>query len=178
LFLTYSSIVGFHVPYLFELQAERAGGQEQPAAIKPAAPKGNAAKENAKAEPPAQPKGETEQKPTEKAQPANPAQAAAPKAPAVDRENPAPAEKAADVPMPPQKFALLVLLFLMTVIGFLYSMPVQVAIHDPLLGVIFSFALWEAWKITRGAKLAFNGPFRVNPDIPKAADEEVIGDGE
>jgi hypothetical protein len=178
LFLTYSSIVGFHVPYLFQLPAEPAGGQEQPAAIKPAAPKGNPAKDKAKAEPPALAKDEKKQKPAEKAKAANPAGAAAPKDAAVDHENPVPAENVPEEPVSLQRFALLLMLLLITVIGSLYSLPVQIAMQDPLLGVIFSFALWEAWKITRGAKLAFNGPFRVNPDIPKAADPEVIGDAE
>jgi hypothetical protein len=45
--------------------------------------------------------------------------------------------------------------------------PVLVAIEDPLSGLIFSFALWEAWRISKGAKLVFNGPFRVMPEKPE-----------
>jgi hypothetical protein len=43
----------------------------------------------------------------------------------------------------------------------LYSIPVVIAMHAPISGLIFGFALWEAWKITKKVQLSFNGPFRV-----------------
>ncbi len=42
-----------------------------------------------------------------------------------------------------------------------YATPVLVAVNSPISGLIFGFALWEAWKINRKVQLAFNGPFRL-----------------
>jgi hypothetical protein len=39
--------------------------------------------------------------------------------------------------------------------------PVIEVFQAPISGLIYSFALWEAWKINKGAQLSFNGPFRV-----------------
>lgn len=50
---------------------------------------------------------------------------------------------------------------LLLLIGFSYSIPVQIAVASPISGLIFSFALWEAWKINRRVDLAFEGPFRL-----------------
>ena len=49
-------------------------------------------------------------------------------------------------------------------IGIAYAIPVYIAIHSPISGLIFGFALWEAWKINRRVHLAFNGPFRLGPE--------------
>jgi hypothetical protein len=59
-----------------------------------------------------------------------------------------------------------------------YIAPVIMAVQNPLSGFIYAFALWEAWKINKGLKLAFNGPFRVSNtirlgDVPP----EVVADG-
>jgi hypothetical protein len=73
----------------------------------------------------------------------------------------------------------LVLLALGVLIGFTYAIPVLVAFQAPISGLIFGFALWEAWKINRRVQLAFNGPFRLGtlhgdePAIqPEEADDE------
>lgn len=73
----------------------------------------------------------------------------------------------------------LVLLALGVLIGFTYAIPVLVAFQAPISGLIFGFALWEAWKINRRVRLAFNGPFRLGtlhgdePAIqPEEADDE------
>ena len=72
-----------------------------------------------------------------------------------------------------------VLIGLGFLIGIAYSLPVLVAFQSPISGLIFGFALWEAWKINRGVQLAFNGPFRLGtlhgdePAIqPEEADDE------
>jgi hypothetical protein len=39
--------------------------------------------------------------------------------------------------------------------------PVLEAVESPISGLIYGFALWEAWKMNRAVKLSFNGPFRV-----------------
>ena len=53
--------------------------------------------------------------------------------------------------------------FLIVTVIVLYTLPVQIAIHAPISGLIYGFALWEAWKITTGFRISFNGPFRVSP---------------
>src|SRR5208282_4601275 len=45
----------------------------------------------------------------------------------------------------------------------LFTLPVQIAINRPISGLIYGFALWEAWRINKGARLVLNGPFRVDP---------------
>jgi hypothetical protein len=72
-----------------------------------------------------------------------------------------------------------VLLALGVLIGFAYAIPVLVAFQAPISGLIFGFALWEAWKINRRVQFAFNGPFRLGtlhghePAIqPEEADDE------
>ena len=56
---------------------------------------------------------------------------------------------------------VVVLLELGVLIGIAYALPVFVAFQAPISGLIFGFALWEAWKINRRVQLAFNGPFRL-----------------
>ncbi|MGA2699724.1 MAG: hypothetical protein ABSH35_01320 [Isosphaeraceae bacterium] len=72
-----------------------------------------------------------------------------------------------------------VLLALGVLIGLAYSLPVLIAFQAPISGLIFGFALWEAWKLNRRVQLAFNGPFRLGtlhgdePAIqPEEADDE------
>ena len=62
-------------------------------------------------------------------------------------------------------------------IGLLYAAPVQDAVQSPILGLIYGFSLWEAWKINKGLRLAFNGPFRVGITGPGSAAAEDAGDG-
>ncbi len=58
-----------------------------------------------------------------------------------------------------------------------YSIPVYAAFSSPIDGLIFGFALWEAWKLNRRLVLAFNGPFRLGKASPDALSPEVIDDG-
>jgi hypothetical protein len=173
LFLTYSSIVGFHVPLLVEQASKPAVGPQQPAATRPGARKENPANEKQKAGAPAPAlelaKGENAQQPPQKAPAANPNDGTVQKAGAVDQKNAPRAKTAPDGPPPLPEFMLSLFVLLARLIGFLYALPVLIAIQDPLSGLIFSFALWEAWKISKGAKLVFNGPFRVNPEKPEIA---------
>ncbi len=177
LFLTYSSIVGFHVPLLLEHATKPAAGPENPAATRPEARKENPANEKQKAAAPAPGKGENAEKPAQKPAAAHPNDGPVQKAPGVDQENAAHAKKARNGPRSLPEYILLLLVFLASVIGLLYSLPVFFAIQDPLLGLIFSFALWEAWKISKGAKLVFNGPFQMKPENPELAMGELQDDG-
>ena len=38
-------------------------------------------------------------------------------------------------------------------IGMLYTIPVQIAIRNPISGLIFGFGLWEAWKIAKRVRV-------------------------
>jgi hypothetical protein len=55
---------------------------------------------------------------------------------------------------------------LLILIGLFYSIPVMIAFHAPISGLIFGFALWEAWKINKMIRPSFNGPFRVAAQPP------------
>ena len=54
-----------------------------------------------------------------------------------------------------------------------YTLPVLVAVNSPISGLIYGFALWEAWKINKKTELAFQGPF----DVVPIADEPAAHDG-
>ncbi len=58
-----------------------------------------------------------------------------------------------------------------------FAMPVLVAYHTPFSGLIYGFALWQAWLINRKTKLVFTGPFRVSAGSDDARSPEVHADG-
>jgi hypothetical protein len=60
----------------------------------------------------------------------------------------------------------------------LFASPLLRAFAQPLTGLIYCFALWEAWRLNRAAKLSFNGPFRVSQSSTTGPGAEVVGDGE
>jgi hypothetical protein len=53
-----------------------------------------------------------------------------------------------------------------------YAIPVLIAVQSPISGLIFGFALWEAWKINRRAELVFRGPFDLGAAL---ADAPALG---
>jgi hypothetical protein len=53
-----------------------------------------------------------------------------------------------------------VVLFFLVLGGLTLTAPIQVAISDPISGLIF--ALWEAWKINIRPKIVISGPFHLN----------------
>jgi len=59
---------------------------------------------------------------------------------------------------------------------FLFALPVLAVISDPISGLIYSFALWEAWRINKGVRLVFNGPFRVSTGESNAPAREDVDD--
>jgi hypothetical protein len=69
-------------------------------------------------------------------------------------------------------------LFVMIVAGIVaaYSLPVLNAIHLPISGFIFAFALWEAWKLNRKVRLMINGPFHLAADQPLDLAAEDLDD--
>ena len=77
----------------------------------------------------------------------------------------------------PKAVLVALLVFLIVLIGISYALPVQIAIHAPISGLIFGFALWEAWKINKGIQLSFNGPFRVSSNVSDEPVSEVDDGG-
>ena len=146
-FLTYSSIVAMHIGLLLGLMAEPGGG---PHPVEKAD------------------RGQAGQPP---APAADGKQAAAPDAEGGDAD-------ARDKEAGPQdlgSFLFAMLRILAIVIGLCYAIPVMVATGYPLAGLIYLFALWEAWKLNRPVQLVFNGPFRLAPaGVAEAGSEEIV----
>jgi len=167
LFLTYSAIAGMLAPFWIEAMINQAQQNGQPGGVAADAP--GKAPANAKAAPPAA-----------KAQPAQ-AKEAPDKEAVADKKDGARAElhengaQAAQEPELPALVAGL-LFFLVHVIGLVYTLPIEMGIGDPLSGLIYSFALWEAWRINKPAQLVFSGPFRVSPEGPPTSKPEVVDD--
>jgi hypothetical protein len=69
------------------------------------------------------------------------------------------------------------LYLLALVIGFFYAYPVLKATQAPISGLIYAFALWEAWKINKPIRLVFNGPFRLGEAGAAAVEPEGVTDG-
>jgi hypothetical protein len=44
--------------------------------------------------------------------------------------------------------------------------PIVVAFHNLIGALIIGFALWEAWKLNRGKRVKFDGPFSLNGGTP------------
>jgi hypothetical protein len=105
---------------------------------------------------------------------------AAKQAPPPAVENPRNANEKAKAPDPAQvappepPAAVLVAVVLMAVI---YSLPVLDVMRGPIAGLIYGFALWEAWKLNRPVRLVFNGPFRLGESGPAGPKPEGIDDG-
>ena len=59
-------------------------------------------------------------------------------------------------------------MLLAVLIFVLFASPVIHAVQAPISGLIFGFALWEAWKINKRVQVALNGPFRVSSCIARA----------
>jgi hypothetical protein len=158
-FLTYSAIVAMHVPLVVEAMFQQARDAQQQA--KPAPAEAKAASEKTKPPAPAN----AEAKP-------DPAKVAAAQENAAN-EN---AKEDAGTEEPKMNAAGLVMLLLLSV-GFLYSVPVLSSFQAPISGLIYCFALWEAWKINKKATIAINGPFRVTTTGALGSAPEEIGDG-
>ena len=85
------------------------------------------------------------------------------KAPAPD------AEVKPDPDAPTMSMGQLVLALLLLT----YSLPVFMAIASPISGLIYAFGLWEAWRLNKGIRLVFNGPYRLAEAGGAIIDEEV-----
>jgi len=177
LFLTYSSIVAMNVPFFLENvvqnskqdqeqeKAPRIGGQPDRAKSKTQIKSSETV-----AKDPTQPIANV---PPGRAQDgAHPAAKGDPvsieKETTETKKPPSPAD-------PPSLAGFFTALVILT--GFIFVYPVYEAFHAPIAGLIYAFALWEAWKINKKVHLTFNGPFRVSAAPEAALPPEVVGDG-
>ncbi|MFO0888864.1 MAG: hypothetical protein U0790_06910 [Isosphaeraceae bacterium] len=100
------------------------------------------------------------------AEPAPRKEQAGPKAPEGKGQRPQPAvdpdDEGEEVPMTPGRKVVVIVVLTAFLIAFSYTIPVQIAAAAPISGLIFAFALWEAWKINRKTQIFFNGPFRLS----------------
>ncbi len=69
------------------------------------------------------------------------------------------------------------IVFLLVVAGIFSAVPVLEAVHSPISGFIYGFALWEAWKINKPIRLVFNGPFRLGAPGGAEVGPEGAGHG-
>jgi hypothetical protein len=60
---------------------------------------------------------------------------------------------------PPGRSALVAAVIFLIILT--YALPILDVVIGPIAGLIYAFALWEAWKINRPIQLVFNGPFRL-----------------
>ena len=176
-FLAYSSIAGMHVPALIEGFQQFGRKRNEANAV-----------------------SNKVQRPAEKAVPEHAAPAVAKNAPPrFDADLPpnpfagAPADvtttkvaKAPDkgVPLPPEDDepeldmrASTILIGLAALLALFYAFPILISFQSPVSGLIYAFALWEAWKINRRVKMSFNGPFRVSAKGSDEGEPEVDDHG-
>ena len=69
---------------------------------------------------------------------------------------------------------LVLVIFIIFIIG---AGPVIHSIQAPISGLIYGFALWQAWQMNKQARIVFNGPFQVSHGGPAARAPGVPGDG-
>jgi hypothetical protein len=170
-FLTYSSIVAMHVAFVIDPFLERparprphraAGEKPDPGKVRgkaPDAPKQDVGPDAGDIRPAAEDGARKDATP-------DPGQPIAAKD--VGRPNGQPQ----DGPPIVLRFSLLAQL-----VGFLYTIPVRVAIRAPISGLIFAFALWEAWKINKPFQFVFSGPFRLGASGGAQVEAEGAADG-
>ena len=77
----------------------------------------------------------------------------------------------------PNKLGLVCALFAFALFaGFVIAAgPVLMAVSDPISGLIYCFALFQAWKMNKPAVLALSGPFQVSQRVSEDPEHD---DGE
>ena len=174
-FLTYSAIAGMLSPHVVEA-LDRDAKEQKEADVAQEKPEPDPAK--TQAPPQAQPGlaiGPAVRKSEDPPAPAvaDPAKALEKTTVAVGRNDAKDANRVAEQARRPFHPAALVLILLVI----FYASPVIYVVAAPISGLIFSFALWEAWKINKRIQLTVNGPFRVEPRGSIATEPEVQDDG-
>jgi len=59
--------------------------------------------------------------------------------------------------------------FLFALVTVTLSLPFLIGMSSPLSGLIFAFALWQAWKLNRRTSLAIAGPYQRSFGTPPAS---------
>jgi hypothetical protein len=182
LFLSYLAVglmtFAFMVEHVFnEGQKQANQANVQPAPAEKGQPPGAAgpkqpavAAEKAKSPKPAVGAG---QPPTKDAPAAGKADVAKKAAPIAQAEN-KPADEEADAPKQVELLPALAA-FAIFAVFVVAAGPVLMAMSDPLSGLIYCFALWQAWKMNKKAVLALSGPFQVSQvesDDPHALEHD------
>ncbi len=81
-----------------------------------------------------------------------------------------------DEPEPDMR-ASTILVGLAALLALFYAFPILLSFQSPISGLIYAFALWEAWKMNRRVKMSFNGPFRVSAKGSNECEPEVDDHG-
>ena len=81
-----------------------------------------------------------------------------------------------DEPEPDMR-ASTILIGLTLLLALFYVFPILLSFESPISGLIYGFALWEAWKMNRRVKVSFNGPFRVSTKGSNEGEPEVDDHG-
>ncbi len=177
LFLTYLAIVGMNLPFVAEsfLQIAR----QEPTQLHAPANRGPANEAAARRQPePRATAAKNSTRPLANAPPGQAGDAASPAAAdhaASQKTKTVEKERRREPKEPPSLAGLLMALTVVLVIVFIA--PVLETFQAPVSGLIYAFALWEAWKINKKVHLTFNGPFRVSAAPEGGAALEVVGDG-
>jgi hypothetical protein len=58
--------------------------------------------------------------------------------------------------------------YLLAALAQLPTAPIIASMHDPLAALIIGLGLWEAWRLSRGAAVAVEGPFQVAVPVTSA----------
>jgi hypothetical protein len=173
-FLTYTAIGAMHVPLVL-LKPDEPAEVKQPAAK--ATGSARKAPGNASAKRPAPAKAAHDQARPLPDIPPNPF-ANAPNAAGGPEAGPANDGKNA-VAVPEVKLVDPVVFgFVHLLLFIVYAGPLVHLYMEPLSGLIFGFAIWEAWKINKRAQLAFSGPFRLSMNGSNHSEPEGIDDAE
>jgi hypothetical protein len=168
LFLTYFAIGLMGLTFVIEQQIKefQEGRNQAPANPKPAQ-KGVAVTKDLPKPPAGAAGGEVRAKDivVPKARPANDPVAKAPNKLA-EKDSPIAGDpkKPAEVEAgPPARVGLAGALLLLAAgaVFVVVAAPVITAVQAPISGLIYCFALLQAWRMNKGARLAFNGPFQV-----------------
>ncbi len=74
-----------------------------------------------------------------------------------------PQAQAATGPRRDKPGPITLLVGLVVLVGIAYAAPIMIGVANPLHLVIAGFALYEAWKLNRGAALRVTGPYQATP---------------
>jgi len=176
IFLTYCSIVAMNVPLVVEAISQKSKQGQEPEHPPRIGLQPDQAKSKTELKSP-EPVAKGLSQPIANVPPGQSQDGAQPAAKGDPGSTETAAEKTKKPPRPAEPPSVVGFLTALVIIaGVLFVVPIYEAFHAPIAGLIYAFALWEAWKINKKVHLTFNGPFRVSA-APEALPPEVVGDG-